>query len=288
MCSPEIAKVVNERVRKEGLPKLSRRNFLRLGGITAAGLAVASSVPRAVLAAPRRQMMGGVVDLSHVFGTNVPTYVPTDTATREATVTVEANGFFIQRWSFGEHTGTHVDIPAHFIADGETVDNYAPELYISPLVVIDIAAKAEENPDATLDLADIEAWESANGEIPAGALVAMYSGWESRWSDIEAFRNADADGVMHFPGFGAEAAEFLVTERDIHGIAVDTLSLDNGPSATFDVHYTILGAGKYGIENVANLAQLKDMPGAMAFLGVPRWEAGSGGPCRVLGIMPEM
>lgn len=285
MCSPKVAQVVSERVKKEGLPALSRRNFLKLGGMAAAaGLVTAHG-----LVLPRRaraQEMMNVVDLTHVFNVNPPTYVPGVVPSKTTRVSVENDGFYIQDWNFSEHTGTHLDIPAHFIADGETVDNYAVGLFVSPAVVIDISAKAAENPDAELDVADIEAWESANGEIPAGALVCMYSGWESKYGDVEAFRNADADGVMHFPGFSAAAAEFLVTQRDIHGIAVDTLSLDNGPSTTFDVHYTILGAGKYGVENVANLGMIKDSM-ATVVVGVPRWEDGSGGPCRVLAMTGE-
>lgn len=282
MCSPQVEKIVRERLEKEGRPVFSRRNLLKLGGLSAAGLAAATLAP-----ARRASAHGaaGVVDLSHVFGTAMPTYLLGEGPQREDFVTVENDGFYIQRWNYTEHAGTHVDAPGHFHTDGETIDNYAAELLYSPAVVIDISAKAEENPDATLDVADIEAWESANGEIPAGALVFMYSGWESRWDDAEAFRNADADGVMHFPGFSAEAAAFLLAERDIHGIGVDTLSLDNGPSATFDVHLSVLGAGKYGIEGVANLASIMDTPGALVIVGVPRWEEGSGGPCRLLALV---
>jgi kynurenine formamidase len=281
MCSPTIHKAVLDRIAREGAPKMNRRNFLRTGGLTAAGLAVAGSG----LITARRALaqMEEVIDLSHVFATDVPVYVPTDVPSREDTVTVEANGFYIQRWSFGEHTGTHMDIPAHFIADGETVDNYAAELLVSPLIVIDISAKAAAEANAMLSVEDIEAWEAENGEIPVGALVAMYSGWDAKWSDYDAFRGDSGDGALNFPGFGPDAAEFLVTERDIHGIAVDTLSLDPGNSATFDVHYTILGAGKYGLENVANLTSVMGKA-ATVVVGVPRWQEGSGGPCRVLAM----
>lgn len=281
MCSPEVARVVSERIAREGLPKVSRRNFLKLGGMGAAGLAVAS------VGLPTRRARaheGEVVDMSHVFTVNPPVYVLGAVPTKKDVVTVEKDGFYIQEWTFGEHTGTHMDIPAHFIAGGETADVYAASNLVSPAVVIDISSKAASDDDAMLEVADIEAWETTNGEIPTGALVCMYSGWEDRWSDAEKFRNADADGVQHYPGFSPEAAKFLVEERDIHGIGVDTLSLDFGASTTFDVHVTILGAGKYGIENVANLKQLMGKE-ATVVAGLPRWEKGSGGPCRLLAMI---
>lgn len=283
MCSPEVAKVVRERIEKEGLPNLSRRNFLRLGSVSATGAAVASLIGPAALV-QAQESAGEVVDLSHVFGTNIPTYLPGETPQREDYVRVENDGFYIQRWTYTEHAGTHVDIPAHFISGGETVDNYPADLLIALAVVIDISEKAAESADAVLDVTDIEAWESANGEIPAGALVFLYSGWDARWDDPEAFRNADSDGVQHYPGFSSDAATFLVEQRDIRGIGVDTLSLDTGNSTTFDVHVTILAAGKYGIEGLANLAAIKDRQ-ATVFVGVPRWENGSGGPARVLAIV---
>lgn len=281
MCSPEVAKVVSERIKHEGRPVFSRRNFLKMGGLTAAGVAVAGLAPVRRIQA---QDMAEVVDMTHIFSVEVATYVPGVVPSRSDRVTVANDGFYIQDWNFSEHTGTHIDIPAHFIADGVTVDEYPANLLVSPAIVIDIAARAEADPDALVTVDDLTAWEAENGEIPAGALVCMYSGWESRWGDIAAFRNADADGVMHFPGFSGDAAKWLVEERDIHGIAVDTLSLDNGPSTTFDVHYTILGAGKYGIENVANLASIKGKA-ATVVAGVIRWEKGSGGPLRVLGMV---
>jgi kynurenine formamidase len=286
MCSPKVAQVVSERFKKEGLPSVSRRNFLKLGGLASAAGVVASTgliTPARVRADSH---MSQVMDLTHVFGTSLPTYDKTATPAVQDVVTVAANGFYIQQWTFGEHTGTHVDIPAHFIADGETVDIYNPQLLVSPAVVIDISARAETEPEAMVTVDDILAWESANGDLPVGALVCMYSGWETRWSDIEAFRNEDGDGVMRFPAFSPEAAAFLVEQRDIHGIAVDTLSLDIGSSSGFDVHYTILGAGKYGVENVANLRELIGKP-ANVIVGVNRWENGSGGPARVLAMVGE-
>ncbi|MCE7948916.1 MAG: cyclase family protein [Chloroflexi bacterium CFX4] len=282
MCSPKVAQTVRERVQRDGLPQLSRRNFLQLGGVSALGAMAASVLKPSRVA--RAQSMSQVIDLSHVFGTTVPTYLPDEKPSREDFVTVENDGFYIQRWTYTEHAGTHVDIPAHFVADGATVDQYPIEMLVGTAIVIDISAKAAQLADATLDLEDVQAWESANGEIPEGAIVFMYSGWDARWSDPTAFRNADAEGIQHYPGFSAEAATFLIENRNIHGVGVDTLSLDVGASSTFEAHYAVLGRGRFGIEGVANLAAIKDQD-ATVVVGLPRWEKGSGGPARVLALL---
>jgi kynurenine formamidase len=282
MCSPKVARCVQERVRREGLPSVSRRSFLQMGAVGALGALAASLVKTGGVA--RASDMLEVIDLSHVFGTTIPTYLPDEKPKREDFVTVERDGFYIQRWIYTEHAGTHVDIPAHFIAGGQTVDEYPAQLLVGMAVVIDISEKAAQNADATLDMADVEAWERANGKIPEGAIVFMYSGWEARWDDPIAFRNADADDVQHYPGVDAEAATFLIEERKINGVGVDTLSLDFGASTTFDAHYAILGRGKFGIENVANLKQIMGRQ-ATVVVGLPRWEKGSGGPARVLALV---
>lgn len=282
MCSPKIMSVVKQRLEKEGLPSMSRRNFLKLTGGLAAGASVAAATPVPLFA--QDSMMGEVVDLTHVFGEDAPHIFGADFAPTREKIEFLSEVIHWQQWGFNEHSSTHVDIPSHFILDGgENVDTYDPNLLISPAVVIDIAARAEEDADAIVTVEDLQAWESANGEIPPGALVCMHSGWETRFNDPAAFGNWDENGTPHFPGFGGEAAAFLVEERDIHGIAVDTMSQDPGNSATFPVHYTILGAGKYGIENVRNLTAIKDRQ-ATVVLGVPRWKEGSGGPCRVLAL----
>jgi kynurenine formamidase len=282
MCSPKVARCVQERVRREGLPSVSRRSFLQMGAVGALGALAASLVKTGGVA--RASEMREVIDLSHVFGTTIPTYLPDEKPKREDFVTVERDGFYIQRWIYTEHAGTHVDIPAHFIAGGQTVDEYPAQLLVGMAVVIDISEKAGQNADATLNMADVEAWERANGKIPEGAIVFMYSGWEARWDDPIAFRNADADDVQHYPGVDAEAATFLIEERKINGVGVDTLSLDFGASTTFDAHYAILGRGKFGIENVANLKQIMGRQ-ATVVVGLPRWEKGSGGPARVLALV---
>ena len=119
--------------------------------------------------------------------------------------------------------------------------------------------------------------------LPLGAAVLMWSGWEERASDEAAYRNIDSKGVMHFPGFSREAAEFLVNGRAARGIGVDTLSLDYGPSTDFAAHCAVLSANRWGIENLANLGRLPPR-GATLFVGLPRVKGASGGPARILAV----
>ena len=281
MCSPKIMEVVRKRLEREGPPPMSRRNLLRLGGGLAAGAAVAASRPLPLLG---QDMMNEVVDLSHVMGESSPHIFGPDFAPVRETIEFASQVIYWQQWSLNEHSGTHVDAPSHFILDGgENIDTYDPNLLVSPAVVIDISDRAADDADAFVTAEDIQAWESMNGEVPPGALVCMHSGWESLWAEPMAYIGRDEDRVAHFPGFGGEAAAFLVEEREIHGLAVDTPSLDPGNSATLPAHYITLGAGLYCVENVRNLAAIKDRA-ATVVVGIPRWEEGSGGPCRVLAL----
>ena len=274
MCNAHVAQTVRDRVNKEGLPSVSRRSFLKIGSVLTAGAALAPQIARA------EGPSGLVVDLTHAFTTDFPVFPGGPQAQRETLVAVETDGYYIQRWNFAEHTGTHMDFPGHFIADGLRTDTYPVQMLMGPAVVIDIAARAEEDSDTMVTVDDLKAWEMENGDIPEGAFVMMYSGWEHHIG-TPAFLGDDTG--LHFPGFSAEASEWLVSERSIHGIGVDTLSIDHGPSATFDTHFIILGAGLLGIENVANLESIMDRP-ANVICGIPRYQEGSGGPARILAL----
>jgi len=204
-----------------------------------------------------------------------------DSPSRRTLVTIPENGFYAQEWTFAEHSGTHMDAPGHFTLGGRLSPEITPQELMVPVVVVDISARVASNPDAVVTIEDLAAFEHRFGRIPARAVVCMYSGWESRIGSSEAYRNVGPDGRFHFPGFGIDAVEWLLQNRDFTGIGVDTLSLDNGPSQTFDVHVTLLGADHYGLENLANLKRIPPR-GASAFVGLIPWEEGSGGPCRVV------
>lgn len=111
----------------------------------------------------------------------------------------------------------------------------------------------------------------------------MNSGWDAKVNS-EKFRNADADGKQHYPGFHVEAASMLIEETNVMSIAVDTLSLDHGLSADFATHYAWLPAGRFGIENIANLDSVP-ATGATLVVGAPKHRGGTGGPARIFAMV---
>jgi kynurenine formamidase len=194
-------------------------------------------------------------------------------------VTIPENGFYGQVWTIWEHVCTHMDVPAHFITGGRTSPELELEELVAPIAVVDISRRAAREPDTVVTPDDLARFERRYGRIPRDAVVAMYSGWEARAGSVEAYRNTDATGTMRFPGFGNEAVEWLLDRRRIRGIGVDTMSLDHGSSSTFDVHLTVLGADRYGVENLRNLKRIPAR-GATLVLGLIPWKDGSGGACR--------
>jgi kynurenine formamidase len=283
MCLPETFETVQRRVEEESPPQAPHvdRRTLLVGGAAAA---VAAAFPG--VAEARRIPANRVQDLTHVFRAGFPIYgtPPTfNSPTRRTVVNVVPDGFYGQEWTFWEHSGTHMDVPGHFLQGGRFSPDITPRELIAPIVVVDISSRVATNNDAMVMPDDLRKFERRHGRIPRRAIVAMYSGWESRVGDANAFRNPDATGTLHFPGWSAEAVQWLLDRRRITGIGVDTLSLDPGNSTTFAAHLTILRANKYGIENLANLKRIRPR-GATAFIGLVPWEAGSGGPLRAIAV----
>jgi kynurenine formamidase len=215
-----------------------------------------------------------------VFRAGFPMYTG-DPPVRRTIRNYVPDGFYAQEWRFGEHAGTHMDAPGHFFQGRRLTPAIRPEELFVPAAVIDISARAAQDPDATVTADDVRRYERRYGRIPRGAAVLMRSGWDARAGDPAAFKNADATGTYHFPGFGADAVEYVLERTRAAVIGVDTLSLDPGNSTTFPVHINWLGADRYGLENIANLATIPPR-GATLIVGVIPWEQGSGGPCRVL------
>lgn len=230
---------------------------------------------------------GKVVDLTHRLSAKIPYWPGGQYRPFEFTTiaTLERDGVFSGIFAMPEHMGTHVDAPNHFVAGRPSVDDLSPGQLICHAVVLDVRDRVRDNPDYQLTVSDIRQWERRHGRIPRRSLVFLYTGWGTRWETPEEYVNRDEQGVMHFPGFSPEAARFLVTERDISGLGIDTLSVDYGPSKDFRVHHITHGAGKYHVENAANLDRLPAR-GAIVIVGVLPIEGGSGGPARVLALLP--
>lgn len=279
MCAPQVIQAVGERV--------ARREFLGIvtSGAAAVGVLAALSSAEAADAKrpPSRGRTRNVMGLSHVQSSQFPTwpgFTPIEvTKVRDH----DRDGFYSNTWTIYEHHGTHVDAPIHFAKGKWSADEIPDATLVAPAAVIHIHDRARTDPDAALTVDDLKAWEQKHGRIPAGGAVLMHSGWDARANDQTAFRNTDSQNVMHFPGFSKEAAEFLVRDRSIVGIGVDTMSLDPGNSKDFATHVTVLGANRWGIENLANLARIPES-GATVFVGMPKVKAASGRPARVVAV----
>jgi kynurenine formamidase len=280
MCLPGTAEFVRERFEAGEAPRVDRRTAL----IGAAGAALAASFPAGALAnggGRRRRRKGRFCDLTHTFRDGFPVFVVGEEPQRETIADYATSGFYAQRWTFGEHAGTHMDVPGHFVPGGRlSPDITLPELIV-PIVVLDIRKRARMDPNAMVELEDIERFERKHGKIPKRALVAADSGWAEKVDDPAAFKGGPAFPNYNFPGWGLEAALFLAEKRDVTGIGIDTLSLDPGNSMTFPVHVNYLATDRYGIENLTGLDCIPKK-GATAYVGLIPWEEGSGGPCRVI------
>jgi kynurenine formamidase len=191
---------------------------------------------------------------------------------------------------FGEHTGTHFDAPVHWITGKDLPDNACDTIparrFVGPAAVIDVTADVEANPDFLLTPERLEAWEREHGRVPRGAWVLLRTGW-SRRTRAEEFLNVGPDGP-HSPGFDKEATLFLIQERDILGVGVETVGTDAGQAGTFDPpfpnHTLMHGAGKFGLASLRNLDQLPPT-GAVVIAAPLKIVNGSGSPLRVLALV---
>jgi len=191
-------------------------------------------------------------------------------------------------FSMSEHGGTHIDAPIHFAEGRLAVDEIPLQKLIAPAVVVDVRASVTENGDYRLSRQDLERWENRHGPIQQGAVVLMLTGWGQGWPDRSRYLGSATPSdpkTLHFPGFSKEAAEFLVKERHIDGIGIDTPSIDYGPSEDFVVHQIINGANLYGLENIASLEKLP--PKGAILLALPiKIKGGTGGPVRIIAVLP--
>lgn len=244
---------------------------------------VAMPSPAGADSLQQKIMAAKVVDLSHPMYDEMP-FWPGGVPFKKTRLVDYDQGYQLHKFEMGENTGTHVDAPSHFIEGNRPIDEIPLGDLIVPAVVIDVQDKVADNPDYQLSADDVRAWEADHGTIPAGSLVILNSGWHKRFGEPARYINMDADGVMHFPGYGKDAGELLVA-RNVVGIGIDTLSIDHGPSKDFATHVVVLKANKYQIENMANLDALPPT-GATVVIGVLPVKEGSQAQARIYALLP--
>lgn len=202
-----------------------------------------------------------------------------------------AEGYFYSSYSFctPEHGGTHLDAPVHFSETGRTPAEIPVRQLVAPGIVIDMSEQASENPDALLGLDTVREWEKRNGPVPGGAIVVLRTGWGERWSKgARAYLGDDTPGDashLHFPGYGEEAARYLVEERQVGGLGIDTASVDYGQSKNFIVHQIAASRNVFNLENVARADALPETGFWLVALPIQSGK-GSGGPVRIVALLP--
>lgn len=234
------------------------------------------------------------VDLTHELSSESvfwPTAQPFELTT-EAAGTTEA-GYYYSAYSFSaaEHGGTHIDAPVHFAEGRRSVDQIPLSQLIGSAVVIDVREAAEQDRDHQVGIPEITAWEASHGRIPDGTIVLIRTGYSRYWPDAGAYLGTALRGeagvaALHFPGLHPETAAWLVAERHVGAVGIDTASIDHGQSKTFASHVALMTANVPAFENVTNLDRL---PATGAFVvALPmKIAGGSGGPLRIVARLPE-
>ena len=226
-----------------------------------------------------------VAELSWPVHPGIPQW-PGDPGVKFETVaSIEKDGYFLRRFSMGEHSGTHLSAPSGFQTDAPAHELFSPQDLVRPAIVMDIAPQSESDRDYALTMNDVLDWESDHGPVPAGCLVLLHTAWQSRWANPLDYLGNTTAGELHFPGFGLEAAEMLIKGRGIAGLGTDTAGVEPGVDADFFVSRSALENRLIVLENLTNLNVLPPT-GALLVVGLLRLEGGSGGPASVTALVP--
>lgn len=235
-----------------------------------------------------------LVDLTHAFDERTiywPTEIPFHLERGFAGITEGGWYYSANRFHMAEHSGTHVDAPIHFYKDHQTVDQIPLAQLIGPGVVVDTSEQCRENADFLVPAAAFEAWEKQHGRKLDGAIVFLRTGFGQFWPERKRYLGTDENGreavaKLHFPGLAPEAAAWLVANRRIKAVGIDTASIDYGQSKTFGTHVILCQHNIPALENVANLAELPDEGFTVVALPM-KIRGGSGGPTRIIALVPQ-
>ena len=224
-----------------------------------------------------------VVSLSHPIHPHIPLWAGDPPVEFEPVADLQTDGYFLRRFAMGEHSSTHMNAPNSFFSDGIGIDRYDPASLIRSAVVIDMRQPCAENPDYCLSDRDIAAWEDKHTKIPANSVVLAFTGWQAKWQSPVDFLNLDEAGIPHFPGFGADVIQFLLAERAIAGIGIDTHGVDGGLDQTFACNRQVLARQGIVLECLTNLDQLPPVGITLVIAPLPL-QQGSGSPATVFAL----
>ncbi len=236
---------------------------------------------------------GEVVDLTYSFSPETVYWPTSDSFTLETLfkgTTDEGFYYFANKFCAAEHGGTHIDAPAHFARSGQSLDEVPVERLMGEAVVVDVSARALEDRDYQVGISDFTRWEKQHGRIPRGSIVLLRTGYGRYWPDRERYmgtaeRGTEAVEKLHFPGLSPAAARWIVENREISAIGLDTPSIDYGQSKLFETHRTLFENNIPAFENIANLDRLPPR-GAFVIALPMKIKGGSGGPLRIIALVP--
>jgi len=273
------------------IAELERRNVFRVG----AACGIVGWLLLEVASVASGEPDGRIVDLTYAFDSET-IFWPTEEGfvLEKGNEGVVEEGYYYaaHRFRTAEHGGTHIDAPIHFHADRPTVDEIPLDRLVGPAVLVDVSDRCAKDPDHRVSVADFEAWENQHGLIPTASIVLIRTGFGRFWPDRKAYLGTDERGAsavekLHFPGLHPDAARWLIAERKIRAVGLDTASIDHGPSKQFETHRTLFEASVPAFENLAGLDELP--PTGFTVVALPiKIRGGSGGPLRAIAILPDI
>lgn len=237
---------------------------------------------------------GALVDLSHTYDRSTVFWPTADAFRLDVVADGETpDGYYYAANNFfsSEHGGTHLDAPVHFARGAQTVDQVPLDRLMGEAYVVDVTAKAAADADYQITTADLQAAEAAQGPIPATAILLLRTGFSQRWPDAVRYlgtagRGADAARQLHFPGLHPDAARWLVDQRPVKAVGIDTASIDYGQSKGFETHRALYARNIPAFENLTALDRLP-LRGASIIALPMKIGGGSGAPLRAVAILPQ-
>lgn len=225
-----------------------------------------------------------IIDLSHVIDQNIPRWAGDPLIELETVANIAENKYYLRRFAMGEHSGTHLNAPNTFWGDRPSIDDYQPKSLVVPAVVIDIRQQVQHDQDYLLKIDDVFRWEKVNQTIPDHTVILIYTGWQNKWYIPAEFLPQDAEGKYHFPGCAEATTQWLLTERKIAGIGIDTHGVDGGIDENFMTNQLILQNQGLVLENLNNL-HLLPADNITLVIGILKLKNGSGSPASVLAFV---